>query len=423
MASIQCPKCKQRYALKDQLVGKRLKCQKCGQAFQVVAPAQSPGMPAAAATPAGLPPIPDAASPSSLPPLPGTPAAAGAPGLADDGLPPMPLGSGLDDLLSESLPASPGVNPLSPLPAAAQAPLAPSPLQPSAAKKAPAKRPVQAKRGRSFWSSGELDDSDKQIAKTGGWLAAAGLAGMIFPLHRMRIKRIRIPASVAPYVSALFALAGAAMLLWGLRKKMIYGLPAGGGVLAIAIVVLVVGPYRGQDSTTADMEQALADALSAQAPANPDELEAVARDALAASTRLAEVLAGVRDAASLEAATPEAEKLVERLDDTMGRVGLAVLQRVQLKDPNSAQQWRQQMAQAAAKIGQEAKRIESMPGADDLFDTIDGMDEAIVQTADLLLTGVPGAPPAPAGVPGAPGTPAATPGYPGAPGAPPPSSS
>lgn len=94
--AFQCPKCAQRYALKDGLVGKQVACKKCGTTFFVV-PAVPVLLPLAAD-----PHLPRPAPVTALP----TPVAAVAPL-------PQPVSSGMDDLLNEALLAGPAANPAS----------------------------------------------------------------------------------------------------------------------------------------------------------------------------------------------------------------------------------------------------------------------------------------------------------------------
>ena len=76
---LACPKCRQKYRLKDELAGKKAKCAKCGESIKVPSPvavAKGPASPAAAkptkpAPPVARPPVaPIATKPVAVDPLP-----------------------------------------------------------------------------------------------------------------------------------------------------------------------------------------------------------------------------------------------------------------------------------------------------------------------------------------------------------------
>lgn len=74
--SVRCQHCGQRYAVREELLGKQIKCKACGQVMSIVAQAAAPSA-AAAAKPAATKPAAQVAAATARPPA-ARPAAAGA---------------------------------------------------------------------------------------------------------------------------------------------------------------------------------------------------------------------------------------------------------------------------------------------------------------------------------------------------------
>jgi len=158
--SFQCPKCAARYALKENLAGKGVKCRKCGTAFRV------PAMPT---------------------------------------------------------PSAPG----RPHPPADPPPIVPQP---------------------SRWV---LSENDKKILRAGAFMAAIGIIAIVLPLFGVQFRRFARLGDALPYVAAAFAVAGAALVFFSLRRNLAMAGSTAGGILLVLIAVQsaswIVGPEETEN--------------------------------------------------------------------------------------------------------------------------------------------------------------------------------
>ncbi|HUT14154.1 MAG TPA: HEAT repeat domain-containing protein [Thermoguttaceae bacterium] len=220
--SFQCPKCAARYALKEHLAGKGVKCRKCGTAFRVPAPKSAyveaeakPPMPnlfdeefgKVDATPTPATTIPTPTTSNTPPRLPGSSPAA---------FSPQPLG--------------PATGPVTGLP-----------HQFGGAKHEPARL-----------SGVRLSDKDRQTLRAGAVSAAFGLSAMVLPFVGLQFKAIATFGEFVPYVAAIFAVLGAGLVFYALRSNLAVGAFSAGGILVLLAVLVGVSILVGSGDDDTD---------------------------------------------------------------------------------------------------------------------------------------------------------------------------
>ena len=279
--SMLCPRCSRRYTLRPEMIGKEVACM-CGQTFLVPAPKTT----------------------SATQPVPGP------------SLPPSPTGGSLDDLLGQSL--GPSATPGGLMAAAA--------LDGSG----PLGGGVTAYRRR------RMSAGDIACLATGNALAVIGL-GCLFVLYRL-LEATGMGWMVAAIV---FALTGAGLVAFSLRRNLMIALPVGTAICCLAIVGFVVRPL----------------------PKSPEQ---VAEELLSASKEFVAAMESIRDEETLRQARP---KMLDAMAKMVGLIEQA--KRLAAQGQKVGQETEQKMEAAMRDFNSRCTaariRLRGIPGSEELL--------------------------------------------------------
>jgi len=266
MASlVQCPRCQRRYALREEMLGRKVVCASCGEKFR--APAQ--------ATAPAVQPSPGSPSPPALP---------------------TPAPSGADDLLGEALGDALSGDPLSGLALQTGDPLGGEALG--------AGTPLAA--GLSSYRSRRMSAADSVCLVVGGVLAAVSL-GCLLVLFQL----LRVSATAAIVAVALLGAAGAGLIVFAQRRNLLVALPVGTGIACLLCVGIVIRPLAQTPEQLADECLRASEEFVAALESIHDEatLRQARPKALAAMTRMLQLAERAkRLETGGQAADPETEQ-------------------------------------------------------------------------------------------------------------------
>ena len=298
-ASFQCPKCDQRYALKEGMAGKTVKCAKCGQSFRIQptdAPAPPKGPPAKSDRPVARRLT---AAASSGDPAPAAPQVA------------------LDELLGGAASEAHGPD------AAWQSPVrtpgrAPPPL--------PA--PAGAKKPKAF---------ERVYFNIAVVVIFVGLMTVCFAILGVNAKWLtdKTAAMTVAIVGTCIAGVAVPLLLYAVRHNLLVGVPSVLGVVAILAVAWVYQPFTKSDEAKkrgvppapwdpnapryvppkAPLKAPPPDPGPAPPTDADNKLEELADEAIARFAELNNLLASARDAASSAAAIAKVPALLRRMEE------------------------------------------------------------------------------------------------------------
>jgi predicted Zn finger-like uncharacterized protein len=297
-ASFQCPKCAQRYTLKEGMAGKTVKCAKCGEAFHIPpagASATKAGPPAKGDRPVARR-LTAAASGPQPAPVPAAPKVA------------------LDELLGGAASEAHGPD------AAWQSPVrtpgrAPPPLPAPAG----AKKPNAFERG--YFNIAVV-------------IIFVGLMTVCFAILGVNMKWLADKTTAMAWAIAGTCIAGVGLpiVLYAVRRNLLVGVPSVLGVVAILAVAWVYQPFTKSDEGPVKRRGVRPPSLDAPAPPSvpktppPDpgpapptdadnKLEELADEAIARFAELNDLLASARDAASSAAAIAKVPALLRRVEE------------------------------------------------------------------------------------------------------------
>jgi len=296
-ASFQCPNCAQRYALKEGMAGKTVKCAKCGQAFRVPAadaPAQQPGPPA-----------------KSAPPVAKRLTAAKSGG---EPAPPAPQVA-LDERLGGAASEAQGPDAAWESPVGARRPAAPPPIPATGG----------AKKPKSF---------DRAYFNIAVVVIFAGLMTVCFAILSVNLKWLDDKTTAMAWAIAGTCIAAVAipLMVYAVRGNLLVGIPSVLGVVAILAVAWVYQPFTKSETGPVKRRGVRPPSLDAPAPPSapkatpPDpgpapptaadkRLDELADEAIARLAELNELLASARDAASSAAAFAKIPPLLRRVEE------------------------------------------------------------------------------------------------------------
>jgi len=298
-ASFQCPKCAQRYTLKEGMAGKTVKCAKCGEAFRIPAadaPAPPTSPPAKSAPPVAKRLTPAASGPQPAP------------------APPAPQAA-LDDLLGSAASEAQGPAAAWQSPVGARRPAAPPPIPARAGAKSP--KPFE----RGYFNIAVV-------------IIFAGLMTVCFAILGVNLKWLADKTTAMAWAIAGTCIAGVGLpiVLYAVRHNLLVGVPSVLGVVAILAVAWVYQPFTKSDEGPVKRRGVRPPSLDAPAPPSvpktppPDpgpapptdadnKLEELADEAIARFAELNNLLASARDAASSAAAIAKVPALLRRMEE------------------------------------------------------------------------------------------------------------
>ncbi len=319
-ASFQCPKCAQRYALKEGMAGKTVKCAKCGEAFRVQAadaPTPQEGPPARSDRPVARRLTPAA---SGSDPAPAAPEAA------------------LDELLGGAATEAQGPDAAWQSPVGARRPAAPPPL--------PA--PAGAKKPKAF---------ERAYFNIAVVIIFAGLMTVCFAILGVNAKWLadKTAAMTVAIVGTCIAGVALPLLLYAVRHNLLVGVAPVLGVAAILAAAWVYQPftrpdepkkYQGPppawDPNAKRYVPPKAPPPAPDTPAPPTaadkRLDELADEAIARFAELNELWGSARDNASSRAAIAKSPLVLSRLGELRRERQRLESQGARLS-PQKQQQW------------------------------------------------------------------------------------
>jgi predicted Zn finger-like uncharacterized protein len=373
-ATFQCPKCAQRYALKEGMAGKTVKCPKCGETFR--APAADAAAPQQA-TPAKTAPV--VAKP--LPAAPGT---------------------------AKPAPAAPAPSTAAPAPAAPAPQAAPAELLAGAASEAQAPggawdSPVHPQKRAAppplpaAQAAGKPRPFELALFNVAVVVIFVGLMSVCVAILGINAKWLtnKAVAMTVAIVGTCVACVALPLLVYAVRHNLLVGVPLVLGVAAILGAAWIFQPFTQPEKgpkmgrlrpPSADLPRSPIPAKTsppvpgaAGATADADKrLDELADETIARLTEISELLASAKDAASAAAAFAKLPPL-ER------RVGELDRERRQLQSQGARLSPQKQQQLDEAQRAFEAQQVERMTQQ---------MPQYLQQMDELLKEVSPGGPPA-----------------------------
>ena len=89
-----------------------------------------------------------------------------------------------------------------------------------------------------------MTDVDRKLVGTSTTLSILGIGSLILPLFGLEFKMMRAAGDAVPVIAALFSLAAAGLLLFAMRKNLLYGGGAAVGIMIGYVVAFAISPFN-----------------------------------------------------------------------------------------------------------------------------------------------------------------------------------